>query len=159
VTSITYNGAFLNLVGAQDTSDGFARVEIWALVAPDTGSHTVLVTLNGAPNGATVSVMTFTGVNQTTPLGAFASATGDSASGSADVTSGANELVFDVLVVESSSDRDLLPGAGQTERWDLFQAPKANGGGSTEPGAPSVSMSWSWSGADKWAIGGVSIRP
>jgi len=146
-------------VGVQATSDGFARVEIWRLVAPPTGTYDVVVTLSGTPGGATAGVMTFTGVNQSTPLGPFASNLSDSSSGSATVTSATNDLVFAAIVVESSSNLDLVPGAGQTERWDLFQAVKNNGGGSTENGAASVVMSWSWSGADKWAIGGVSIKP
>ena len=159
VSTVTYNGVSLILVDAQATSDGFARVEIWKLVAPDLGTHDVVVTLSGTPGGATAGVMTFTGVNQSTPLGPFASNQSDSASGSATVTSAANELVFAAIVVESSTNLDLVPGAGQTERWDLFQAVKNNGGGSTKAGAASVVMSWTWSSADKWAIGGVSIKP
>jgi len=38
-------------------------------------------------------------------------------------------------------------------------APKANGGGSAEPGAASVVLTWSWASADKWAAGGVAVRP
>ena len=119
----------------------------------------MVVTLSGIPDAATVGAMTFTGVNQATPLGTFASGTGDATSGSVDVTSAANELVFATMVLESSTDRDLVEGAGQTEWWDLFQTPATNGGGSTEAGAATVAMSWSWSGADKWVIGGISIKP
>jgi hypothetical protein len=101
VSSVTFNGVSLSLVGAQDTSDGLARVEIWKLVAPPTGNHDVVVTLSGTPDGVTAGVITFTGVNQTTPLGSFASNQGDSASGSATVSSGSNELVF--AIAEASS--------------------------------------------------------
>jgi hypothetical protein len=162
VSSITYNGVNLSFVGAQGTSDNFARMEIWRLVAPATGTNDVVVNLSAAPEGATVGVMTFTGVNQATPLGSFASNLGESTSASVTVASAASELVFDTMVLESSADRDLIPDPGppvQTERWDLFQALAANGGGSTEAGAASVGMSWSWTGVDKWAIGGVSIQP
>ena len=158
VSTITYNGAPLTLVGSQATSDNKGRIEIWRLIAPATGTHDVVGTLSGAPDGATVGVITFTGVNQSTPLGSFASAVGDSAAASVTVTSGANELVFDTLVVEGSANKDLVPGGGQTERWDLFQAPAANGGASTEVGAASIGMSWSFP-TDKWAIGAVSIKP
>ena len=159
MSSITYNATPLAPVGARSSSDGFSRVEIYQLVAPDTGTHDVVVTLSGIPDAATVGAMTFTGVNQATPLGTFASGTGDATSGSVDVTSAANELVFATMVLESSTDRDLVEGAGQTEWWDLFQTPATNGGGSTEAGAATVAMSWSWSGADKWVIGGISIKP
>jgi len=160
VSSITYNGVGLSLVGAQATSDSEGRIEIWRLVAPATGANNVVVNLSAVPQSATVGVMTFTGVHQTTPLGTFAPALGESTSASVAVTSAAGELVFDTLVLQKTADVDFLPGAGQTERWDLFQGPgSANGGGSTEAGAASVTMSWSWSGTDKWAIGGVSIKP
>jgi hypothetical protein len=76
-----------------------------------------------------------------------------------DVSTATDEFVFGVIVLESSANRDLFPGAGQIERWNLFLAPSTNGGGSTEEGAASVAMSWSWIGAYKWPIGGVSIKP
>jgi hypothetical protein len=146
-------------VGDQDSSDNFSRIEIWHMKMPDPGTHNVVVTFSSAPDSATVGVMTFTGVDQTTPLGTFTSATADSTNASTTVSSAAGELVFDTMVLESSSNRDLVPEASQTERWDVFESPATNGGGSTEPGAASVQMSWSWSGADKWAIGAVPIKP
>ncbi|MGH7408186.1 MAG: DUF2341 domain-containing protein [Candidatus Methylomirabilales bacterium] len=164
VSSITYNGVGLSSVGSRATSDSSARIEIWRLVAPATGANNVVVTLSSDPHAMTVGVMTFTGVDQSTPLGTFASATSDiTSSVSVAVASAAGELVFDTMVLESSSNRDLIPGAGQTERWDLFQAGLAgetssNGGGSTAAGAASVTMSWSFP-VDKSAIGGVSIKP
>jgi hypothetical protein len=158
VTTLTYNGVSLTLVGTQSTSDNKGRIEIWQLIAPAIGTHDVVGNLSGAPDGATIGVMTFTGVNQSTPLGPFVSDLADSGSASVTVSSGADELVFDTLAVEGSTNKDLIPDASQTERWDLFQAPAANGGASTEPGAASVVMSWSFP-TDKWAIGGVSIKP
>ncbi|MCI0346995.1 MAG: hypothetical protein L0221_16400, partial [Chloroflexi bacterium] len=60
--------------------------------------------------------------------------------------------------MESSTNHNLVPGG--TERWDLFAGSAGNGGGSTEAGAgPTVALDWSWAAADKWAIGGVSIKP
>ncbi|MEE9597348.1 MAG: choice-of-anchor Q domain-containing protein, partial [Acidiferrobacterales bacterium] len=113
-----------------------------------------------ASDGAAIGVMTFTGVDQTTPLGPFASATGPAAgSASIPVTSAAGELVFGVVGVDDGTDYDLIPGAGQTEHWDLSIS-EGNGGGSTEAGAgPSVVTSWTWPGSDDWAIAGVSIKP
>ncbi len=100
VSSVTYNGVGLSLVGSQATSDGFARIEIWSLVAPDLGTHDVVITLSGAPSSGAAGVMTFTGVNQATPLGAFASTLADSTAASVTVASAADDLVFDSLVVE-----------------------------------------------------------
>ncbi len=158
VSSATYNGTGLSFVGARNGPAG-ARVEIWSLVAPDVGTHDVIVNLSSAGHGGvTVGVMTFNGVDQSTPLGAFGSGSGDATSGSAVVSSATGELVFAAVAVKDT-DQNLVPGAGQTERWDLFTGSEANGGGSTEAGAASVSMSWTWSASTDWAIGGVSIKP
>ncbi|MBM2811232.1 MAG: hypothetical protein HW416_1991, partial [Chloroflexi bacterium] len=155
VSSVTYNGSSLTFKGSVQSIDG-GIVEIWYLVAPSDGTHNVVVNLSGSGD-ANVGVMTFTGVDQTTPLGAFASASGDATSGSATVSSATGELVFGVVTV-NALDQNLVPGAGQTERWDLFTGVESNGGSSTEAGAASVAMSWSWSDSTGWAIGGVSIK-
>jgi uncharacterized repeat protein (TIGR01451 family) len=147
----------LTKVGSTQNAGDGARAEIWRLVGPATGVHDVVVTLSGS-NEATVGVMTLTAVDQTTPLGAYASGSGDDTSGSATANSATGELVFDVIAVKDV-DQPLAPGAGQTERWDLFTGSNANGGGSTAPGASAVVMSWSWVQGTDWAIGAVPIRP
>jgi len=160
VDSVTYNGQSLSFVGAQDNSVTLgSRMEIWALVAPDIGTHDVVVNFSGTNHiGATIGVMTFSGVDQTTALGSFASSEGDSSAPSTNVTSATDELVFGVLALDHNADIDLVPGAGQTEHWDLWRD-KATGGGTTEAGAASVATSWSLPLQRKWAVGGVSIKP
>ena len=157
VSSVTYDGVSLSNVGSTANPANGARVEIWKLVPPNTGTHNVVVTLSGS-NAATVGVMTFTGVDQTTPLGTYASGSGDATSGSATASSATGELVFDVVSVKDT-DQNLVPGGSQTEGWDLYIATDANGGGSTAAGASSVVMSWSWTSGTDWAIGTVPIKP
>ena len=159
VTSVTYNGQPLSLVGTVQYSND-SRVEIWRLVAPPTGTHDVVITFS-APlsRHATAGVMTFTGVNQSTPLGAFASASGSSAGpATVNVSSAANELVFDTVACEACGS--LTVGAGQTQRWNRSTD---NGGirgaASTEPGAATVTMSWTLGAANQWAIGAIPIKP
>ncbi len=154
VSSVTYNGTALTLVGSHQEQDK-ARVEIYKLVAPDLGAHDVVATFAGnVPDGATVGVMTFTGVDQGTPLGTFASAGGTSATASVNVSSSAGELVFDTLSSKQLGGISAL--AGQTEYWN-DSIGDGSGGGSTEAGAASVTMSWSNPG-DAWAIGAVPIK-
>jgi hypothetical protein len=158
VSSISYDSQALSFVGSENNSNDKSRIEIWSLVAPNTGTNNLVVTLSGANgNGFTVGAMTFTGVDQATPLGTFSSASGHSAGGSTVVSSAAGELVFSTLNIQSTNNEDLIPDAGQTEHWDLHQN-RADGGGSTAPGAASVTMSWSF-GNDEWALGAVSIKP
>ena len=157
VSSVTYNGDSLSLVGVEEAGD--ARIEIWALLAPDVGTFNVDIAFSSPTDGNTAGVMTFTGVDQSTPLGAFASGFGyGESTASATVSSAADELVFGVVSIDDPNFRVLTEGAGQTERWELdgFQT---TGGGSTAPGAESVNMSWTWPASDNWAAGGVSIKP
>ena len=159
VSDISYNGTMLTFVGAHANGSNEARVEVWALVAPDLGAHDVVVTLSGANSaGTVVGVTSFTGVDQTTPLGTFASAGGDSSNPGVNVSSGEDELVYAAITIESGSNYNLSPGSGQSELWDLHRI-DANSGASVEDGAASVNMSWSFGDNNQWAVGAISIRP
>ncbi|MBW2059146.1 MAG: hypothetical protein JRJ26_16790 [Deltaproteobacteria bacterium] len=117
VAGITYNGVPLSFVG-EDQRDDDARVEIWMLVGPDLGTHDVEVTFNTALyRQAIAGVVTFTGVDQTSPLGTFASEHGDGSTASVDVPSATGELVFGIVAAETPSG--LTAGSGQTEHWNL----------------------------------------
>ena len=63
----------LTPVGAVESVDD-ARVEIWSLVAPNPGTANVRVTFDTSLlQGGVVGAMSFTGVDQGTPLGTFVS--------------------------------------------------------------------------------------
>ena len=159
VTSVTYDGVALTLVGTEAQSDD-ARIEIWRLIAQPTGTANVVVNFSaGLDESAVFGVMTFTGVDQTTPLGTFVSNDGDSGTASVTASSTAGELVLDVVAAENADA--LTAGSGQTDRWNLSgnSSPNVFGAGSTEPGAGSVTMSWSLQDSDDWAIGAVPIKP
>jgi hypothetical protein len=85
-------------------------------------------------------------------------ANGLSALATVDVSSGANQLVFDTVACETCSSMSF--GAAQTEQWNLLHAGGfVMGAASTEPGAATVTMSWSLGTSDYWAIGAVPINP
>jgi hypothetical protein len=154
VSSATYGGQALTLVGSRFV-DG-EGVLIYSLKNPTSGAHNVVIDYSSNPSyGSVVGVMTFSGVDQTNPLRAFASATGTGSSASVSVSSASGELVFDTLM--NSYDKAISPGASQTQRWNNQGEPTA--GGSTKAGAASVTMSWSWSFSNPWVIGAVSIKP
>jgi hypothetical protein len=54
-------------------------------------------------------------------------------------------------------------GAGQTQRWNRSTGANDGnevlGGGSTEPGAATVTMSWSLGQGQAWSIGAVALKP
>ena len=163
VTSVTYNGTALTKVGERNNSDD-AMVYIYSLVAPDTGTHNVVITFSAAlAQEAVAGVMTFNGVDQSTPLGSFYSSEGDdTATASLDITSADGEFVYAVIAAEYDA---LTADSGYSEHWNMsVDGTSTNGaGGTTNCGAATVPMSWSLvaeaSPSNHWAIGGVSIKP
>jgi hypothetical protein len=102
VSGITYNGVPLTQKGYWPVQP---RVEIWYLVAPPTGAHDVVITFSAnLKQGAKAGVMTFTGANQSTPLGTFAHASGTTTGpATVNVTSATNEW-FDTLGCQAVTD-------------------------------------------------------
>jgi hypothetical protein len=161
VASVTYNGVALSKVGSIDNSRSSgddARVEIWRLIAPATGTHDVVITFS-APlsEQAVAGVMTFTGADQTSPLGPFVSAENDPSPAAVTVSSATGDLVFGVVASEYGA---ITTDPGQTERWDIRAGSSSTyGAGSTKAGAPSVTLKWTIGCDAHWAAAGVSIRP
>jgi prepilin-type N-terminal cleavage/methylation domain-containing protein len=161
VTSVIYNGTSLTKVGEINNSND-ARTEIWSLIAPDTGTHNVVITFSATLNQEAVAgVVTFNGVDQTAPLGTFASVLADDSTTAAlNIPSDSGELVFGVVSVEYDA---VTASSGQTEHWNIG-VPQTYGAGGTYAGAsPNVTMSWDLvvdsPVYNHWSMGGVSIKP
>ena len=165
VTGITYGGQTLTVVGTDAQGPDNARIEIWRLVNPPSGSNMVSITFNdafddpGNEEGASAGAVSFTGVHQGTPLGTFASAAASGSSvPSVNVSSAAGELVFDTVAMKADA---VTVDPSQTEQWNLCTdggCSNVGGGASTEAGAASVTMSWTPADS-RWAIGAVPIKP
>jgi uncharacterized repeat protein (TIGR01451 family) len=166
VTGVTYNGTALSLVGAHNDAAPSRRVEMWYLLAPASGANLPIVVSVNIPTavnvGAAAGATTFTGVDQTVPLGAFASADGANAANSQlDVPSIVNGMILDTLATDGT--QTVTVPAPQLLQWTLRSANSANPGvratGSTRAGAPSVPISETFSGTSNWSLGAVSINP
>jgi hypothetical protein len=159
--NITYGGVGgFTQVGSQIGSGTDHGVEIWYKLAPAVGTANIVVTLSGNVNAA-IGAISFIGVNQTTPTGTFAGAGGTDASPIVNVSSAGGELVLGVLSI-SGDHGGITAGGGQTVRWSGSTGTGDSneyGAGDTAPGASSVTMSWSAVVANKWAVGGVSLKP
>jgi hypothetical protein len=172
VSSVFYGSQDMGTAYGTAYEDDDACIAIYKLVAPTEGTDNVVVTLDGtllADHDIIVGVMTFTGVDQTTPLGTFYSEIGNN-SGPATVTvadSAADDLVFSVFGCED--DCRAIAVDDETERWNEDPGPTAHpsalsqselGGGSTELATGSnTQMSWTLTATDHWALGGVAIKP
>ena len=156
VTGVTYAGQPLTLVG-ENIGSGKARMHMYQLINPPSCTAAIIVTFNSNPtSGIVVGVTTFTGVNQTTPLGTFVSANGTSTASNVTVSSSVGELVYDVSTYRNAS---MTAAAGQTEKSNVNSTNEIYGGASSKPGASTVTMGWTGSGSQDWALGAVSIKP
>jgi hypothetical protein len=158
VTSVTYAGLPLTLVGENNINNN-ARVAIYSLVNPPSGSGTVTVNFNGSPTGgAVVGVTTFTGVDQTNPLNSNTYYTSEATKATnpyVSVFSNPGEMIFDVVATNYLS---LSTDAGQTQKWNQYSGYNTVGGGSIKQATGSSYMSW-FSAKGEWAIMAITMRP
>ena len=154
VSGVTYNAVAMTSVGSATAPDGKQISHMWQLVAPATGANNVVVTCSNNGVDIVAVATSYTLVDQTTPLGTAATATGTSTTASVTVTSATGELVVDSV---SSNLGTLTVGAGQTARGNGV-AGDNQGGLSEEAGAASVVMSWTIGSSSAWASVGVSLK-
>lgn len=164
VTGITYNGVALTFVRRDIQGGGNVASEVWILVAPATGgAFDVVVNFNIAGNvGGVVAARSITGARQSAQPDANNGASGATLAPTVTVTTVASDcIVLDSLAWFFLGADDGIPGAGQTEQFDLSSATSAHGAGSSEgaasPGA--VTMSWTIGDATGWALAAVSYAP
>lgn len=167
VSGVTYGGAVMTRVGAQNDAAPSRRVELWSLLAPANGTANVVVSVN-IPATATVGVVagatTFTDVDQNVPFGSFASASGESAgciastaagnyqcNSQVNVTSVVNGLVFDTLAVGEGT---ITVEGPQVQQWNASSgganpdaAEDIIGTGSSRSGAPAVPVAENFNNA------------
>ena len=162
VSSVTYNGDALTLLGSRTSAGTLLRVELWGMVAPDIGTFDIVVTLDAAVAWAGVAT-SWHNVHQTSPTEGFNSATATNvgaADATVDVTTVADkDMVVDVL---ATSDGAVTVGASQTQRANVTGVAgsgcMSNEGVKSPAGA--VTMSWTDVGAAQtWVIGGIALRP
>ena len=159
VTSVTYGGQSLTLIGSAVTPNSMSA-DIWYLLNPAVGTANVVVTLNGS-NHFVAGATDYFGVNQTTPLGTLATATGtNSAMPSVNVASAAGEFVVDSLIAQGDAQAVTPSGPGQTETWTQTTGSSAGdalGAASYQPGAATVTMSWTETTDQAWALAAVPL--
>ena len=151
-TGVTIVGYSLTLSKRQ-RSGGAQTAEActWYLADPPTGAQTVTVTFASNASfmgGGAISYYSVSG------LGSSASASGSDTTPTVDISSNIGELVVD----SATSINYSSVGAGQTQRYEEAIG-GVWGGGSTEPGAPTVTMSWTNSNSHDWAICAIGLKP
>lgn len=154
----TYNGVALTAIPSGSAANGQYHIDGLHLIAPATGTNNLVATFSGGVFDVGMGSVSFTGADQTTPLGTAVTATGTSTTPSVTVSSAAGEIVIDGLVITHGST--LTVGGSQTQRWNAI----ASGGfikyaGSTQNGASSTTNTWTSGNSQTWAQGAVPVKP
>lgn len=164
VTGVTYNGVSLTKINEDRTdaspSGSADLVSSWYLIAPATGTHNVIVSYTGAIEGDAVTVMSLTGVHQSSPIDVQNVFKANSANPSNAVTTTVdNCLVVDVLT-GSGSGTSLTADASQTERSSITNAGQIRSATSSEAKAVAGSVTMSWTMTSQvWAQSVIGIAP
>lgn len=159
ITAVKWGGASgqaFTKICEEEPSDN-VRVEIWAILNPDTGLKDLYVAATGSVwKGVILS--SWRGAKQTLSL-LSAVASGNSGSPSVDITTGSSDSV--VIEALSSEAARSAVGGGQTSLGTSQGQPYENAASSYEtkasPGA--VTMSDTLSSSVPWAIAAVVIEP
>src|SRR5260370_17542769 len=120
---------------------------MWYLLAPSSGAFNVVVSVNiptAVNEGVVAGATTFTGVDQTVPLGAFVSADGAvGANSQLNVPGVVNGMIFDTLATDGT--QTVTVTGPQLSQWNLRSGnttnPGVRGAGSTRTAAPSLPIS------------------
>ncbi len=164
VSGVTCAGVALSPIGTVSNPDASKPIQIqmWELVNPALNA-TATITVNlTAPSTAKLHVgaILFTGVDQTTPRGVFAMATGVGNTSTLIVPSAAGEMIVDAFGRNDPSNTDPSDTTVQTEHLDVKNNDAALAMSTRAGVAPSATMDWTTTGGgNRWALGAISVRP
>lgn len=159
VSGVTYNGTAMSKLDGSSSamvadSGGSVRTELWTLKAPSSGAHNVVISLAGGGASFFAVASSWTGVDQTTPLGTAAKTTVASGDISVSPSSATGDVVVDAVTENGVTIP--TPGAGQTvlQQDNSFKI----GASSYKAGAAS-STTMSWSSSDEKGQVAVALKP
>lgn len=156
-SNVAYNAVAMTELHCEINGNG-VNICLYRLTAPATGANNFTGDLSGTGEFA-AAILTFHGVDQTTPLDATsAQGSGGAALESTLVMSSAtNDMVVDCIDVRSSTFT-VTTGGGQTQRSNELEGANVQLITSTEAGAASVTMSHDWSGDGFMYYGHISAN-
>ncbi|MFA5974317.1 MAG: Calx-beta domain-containing protein, partial [Lentimicrobiaceae bacterium] len=163
ITGVTFGGTAMTLVNTAYSGNA-TRSYIYQMVNPTASpSANVVITIGTKASGVIASATTFTGVNQTTPLG---TANGYVANGSDAFITGAlssasGELVYSTAAIDEyvGVQQGISVPAGQTELWKNSGFDWVSGASSTKEGASSVTLQYNMLDYEDGCMSAVSIKP
>ena len=157
LVGVTYAGDALTEIRI-DISGNKSASSLYYKVDPQTGPNTVSIDFSGSAKGS-FGALSFTGVDQATPIDAHNGASGAGTTQTVDVTT----VTDNAWVVDAVFHARVAPvvGANQTERFNACVGARPCGAGSTEETttAGTYTMSWTTTDNKDWAISAAALRP
>ena len=167
VDSVTYADQSLTWKKTQDGGGADQqRVEIWYLVNPPVGTADLLVHLTDSANPSAIAAVNFTGVHQTSPIGATGGINGTGINVTTTITTlNTDSLIFGAASARGADTKDFTPGANITELWD----DETGGGSATDDDGlwggeleAATAMGYTFnatsSQSDVWAIACIELK-
>lgn len=170
VATPTYGGQNMTSCGSPSTSgtNGGEALQWFYLVNPPTGSNTLAFSISNTPAEIYVNMISFTGVDQTTPVrsGSYFATVSSQAAGTT-FTSAINSNANDQTVSAISDDTG-ISGTNQTQEWSNTNGISEQYGDKSTTPAASVTHTWTfsapnaafvWVGFSIQAAGGSVVTP
>ncbi len=160
VTSASYGGQNLTLLGQGTDGAGALKVVLYGLMMPVIGTANIVVVIDSV-NAMSGGAVSFNGVSQYSPTGAFASAGGSGVSGSLNLSSATNEVVVSLMGATGDA-LSLTPNDNQVPRWNISSGNGNSdviGAGGTAIGNPTTALTWTLGASKAWALAAVALKP
>ena len=162
VTKPTWGAqTFTKLSGSLFDASNVRDDEIWYLVAPATGNHTLTVTFTGTTQYV-IGAADYYNVNQTTPFGAVNTVSGTTSHGtfaiSNPIASGPNQLPIDMVAWDAATTIG-ASGTGQVEVWNHDAGTPSSASSYAPSAGASTTLSWSDANNEGYESIGVSLQP
>jgi len=140
--SATYNSVAMDVLFTDTATNASRHIRAFRLVAPDTGSQSVVFSWGGTNRAFSAICASFTGVDQADPDDAHSvTAQPEGTTVSTTVSSATGDMVMDAVV--AGSGLTMSVNNGNTEINQIFVGQTANGiGASYEAGAASTETGW-----------------
>jgi hypothetical protein len=165
VSSVTYNADALTEKRQDDDAANVQGTTIWRRIAPDSGTHNVVVTFGGTISLGAAGAITFTGADQTEPVDVV---TGDNAANEDPLSTSIttitdNSYVVDCCAYVFGGGNALAVGGTQTEVYNVELNTSRDSGGSYEgPVTPAGAQAMVWdsaSGVGNGCHSLVTVKP
>lgn len=159
-TTVTYDG--VPLTRARRANNGNYYAELWYLINPPSGSHTIDQRQTNNTD-IVIGAWSYTGVDQVTGTGNITDATGTSTKSNVNITTTvANSVLIDVDTDGATTYPYLTKGPGQTQRYKDTSLSNINGGGEdmSTTNIQTYNMNWTLGGSGAaWVNIAAEIKP